>query len=98
MAKGKCRNVTKRNQGNMAASEPNSPLKACPRYPNTQEKQDMDLKSLVMMLLQDHIKDITKSLKEIQEKMDQKLEALTRETQKSLKEIQENSEANKKET
>ena len=36
------------------------------------------------------MKDINKSLKEIQEKNDQKLEALTRETQKSLKEIQEN--------
>ena len=51
-----------------------------------------------MTLLQDHMKDINKSLKEIQEKNNQKLEALTRETQKSLKEIQENSEANKKET
>ena len=41
------------------------------------------------MLLEEHMKDINKSLKEIQEKMDQKLEALTRETQKSLKAIQE---------
>ena len=49
------------------------------------------------MLLQDHMKDINKSLKEIQEKMDQKSEALTRETQKSLKEIQENTDANKEE-
>ena len=35
--------------------------------------------------------------KEIQEKMDQKLEALRRETQKSLNEIQENTKANKEE-
>ena len=90
MAKGKCRNVTNRNQGNMAASEPNSPLTASPGYPNTPEKQDLVLKSLVMMLLQEHMKGINKSLKEIPEKNDQKLEALTRETQKSLKEIQEN--------
>ena len=47
-----------------------------------------------MMLVQEHMKDI---LKEFQEKMDQKLEALTRETQKSLKEIQENTKANKEE-
>ena len=79
----------------MAASEPNSPTLASPGYPNTPEKQDLDLKSLVMMLVQEHMKNI---LKEIQEKMDQKLEALTRETQKSLKEIQENTEANKEET
>ena len=43
-----------------------------------------------MMLLEEHKKDINKSLREIQEKMDQKLEALTRETQKSFKDIQEN--------
>ena len=51
----------------MAASEPNSPTSASPGYANTPEKQDMDLKSLVMMLVQEHMKDI---LKEIQEKMD----------------------------
>ena len=90
MAKGKCRNVTNRNQGNMAAAEHKSPLIASPGYPNTPKKQDLDVKSLVVMLLQEHMKDINKSLKEIQEKNDQKLEALTRETQKSLKEIQEN--------
>ena len=43
-----------------------------------------------MMQLQEHMKDINKSLKEIQERNDQKLETLTRETQKSFKEIQEN--------
>ena len=69
MAKGKRRNVTNRNQGNMASSEPNSPLKASPGYPNTPEKQDLDVKSLVVMQLQEHMKDINKSLKEIQEKM-----------------------------
>ena len=63
--------------------------------PITPEKQDLDLKSLVMILVEEHMKD---THKEIQEKMDQKLEALTRETQKSLKEIQENTKANKEET
>ena len=92
MAKGKSRNATNRNLGNMATSEPNSPTSASPGYTNTPEKQDLDLKSLVMMLVQEDMKDI---LKEIQEKMDQKLEALIRETQKSLKEIQENIKANK---
>ena len=52
------------------------------------------------MLLEEHKKDINKSLKEIQGSMN-KLEAFTMETQKSLKEIQENmgqqTEANKKE-
>ena len=67
MAKGKCRNITNRNQGNMAASEYNSLTTASPGYSNTPEKQDLDLKSLVMMLLEEHKKDINKSLKELQE-------------------------------
>ena len=50
MAKDKYRNITNRNQGNKAASEPNSPTTASLGYPNTPEKQDLDLKSLVMML------------------------------------------------
>ena len=44
MTKGKCRNITNRNQGIMAASEPNSPLTACPVYPKTPEKQELDIK------------------------------------------------------
>ena len=48
MAKGKRRNATNRNLGNMAASEPKSPTTASPGYPNTPEKQDLDLKSLVI--------------------------------------------------
>ena len=55
MAKDKHRNVTNRNQGNMAASEPNSPLTACPEYPITPEKQDLKLKSLVMILVEEHM-------------------------------------------
>ena len=65
----------------MAASEPNSPTIASPGYPNTPEKQELDFKVLVRMQLEEHMKDMNKSLKEIQEKNDQKLEALTRETQ-----------------
>ena len=63
MAKGKCRNITNRNQGNMAASEPNSLLTASLGYTHIPEKHDLDLKSLVMMLLQEHMKDKNKSLK-----------------------------------
>jgi len=38
MARGKCRNPSKRNQGYMAALEPNSPRKANIEYPNRPEK------------------------------------------------------------
>ena len=89
VAKGECRNFTNRNQGNMVASEPNSSTTASPRYRNTPEKQDLDLKSLIMIMLEEHKENINKSLKEIQGNMNQ-LEALTMEKQKSLKEIQKN--------
>ena len=66
MAKGKRRSITTRNQGIMAASEPNSPTSH--GYLNMPEKQELDLKSLVRMLLEEKMKDINKSLKETQGK------------------------------
>jgi hypothetical protein len=67
MAGGKHKNIGNRNQGYLASSEPNSPTIASPRYPNTQEKQDSDLKSLLMRMIEDIKKGIKMSLKEIQE-------------------------------
>ena len=69
MAKGKCRSIINRNQGIMLASEPNYPTIESPGYPNTPEKQEMDLKALVRMLLEEHMKDINKSLKKFRRKM-----------------------------
>ena len=90
MAGGKQKNRSNRNQGYLASSEPNSPTIASPGYSNTSEKQDSDLKSLLMMMIEDFKKDINNSLKEIQENTGKQLEALKEETQKSLKELQEN--------
>jgi F0F1-type ATP synthase membrane subunit b/b' len=50
----------------------------------------MDLKSLLMTMMEDFKKDINNSLKEIQENTGKQVEALKEETQKSLKELQEN--------
>jgi hypothetical protein len=50
----------------MASSEHRSPITASPGYPNTSEKQDLDLKSHLIMLIEDFKRDITNSLKEIQ--------------------------------
>ena len=83
MVKGKHRNITNRNQGNMAPFKSNCPTTASPGYPNTPEKQDLDLRSHLMILNENFKKDINHSLKEIQ------VEALKEETQKSLKELQE---------
>ena len=81
MAKGKCKNITNRNQGNMAPSEPSSQTKASTRYANTLEKQDLDLKSYLMMLTENFKKEISNGIKEMKENMSQQLAALKRGTQ-----------------
>ena len=78
------------NQDHSASWEPSTPTTASPGYPNTPEKQDLDLKSYLMMLVEDFKKDINNSLKEIQENTDKQVEALKKEMQKTLKELQEN--------
>jgi hypothetical protein len=67
MAGGKHKNRSNRNQVYLASSEPNSPTIASPGYTITSEKQDMDLKSLLVMIIEDIKKNINNSLKEIQE-------------------------------
>ena len=66
MAGGKCKDISNRNQGNVASSEPSSPNIASPGYTITTEKQDLNLKSLLIMMVEDFKKDINNSLKEIQ--------------------------------
>ena len=97
MVGGKHKNVSNRSQGYLASSEPNSPTIASPGYPNTPEKQDLDLKSLLKMVIEDFKKNINNSLKKIQENTGKQLEALKEETQKSLKELQENTSKHLKE-
>ena len=91
MAGGKQKNISNRIKGNLASSEPSSPTIASPGYTITLEKQDSDLKSHLMLMIQDFKKDINKSLKEIQENTGKHVNALKEEKQKSLKELQENS-------
>ena len=67
----------------MASSETNCPTIASVGYTITPEKQDMDLKSLTMMLMKDF-------KKEIQKNTGKQLEALKEETQKSLRELYKN--------
>jgi hypothetical protein len=104
MAKGKCKNLTKRNQEHWASSEHSTPTAVSPGYPNTPEKQDSDLKSYLMMVVEGFKKGINNSLKEIQENTAKQVESLKElqentakqvevlkeETQKSLKELKEN--------
>jgi hypothetical protein len=61
MAGVKQKNISKRKQGYLISSEPNSPTIASPRYTITPEKQDMDLKSHIMMMMEDFKKEIQKN-------------------------------------
>jgi hypothetical protein len=67
MAKGKCKNLTNRNQDHSPSSEPSTPTSPSPGHPNTPKKLDPDLKAYLMMMVEDIKKDINNSLKEIQE-------------------------------
>jgi wobble nucleotide-excising tRNase len=82
MEKGKCKNLTNRNKDHSPSSEPSTPTSASPGYPNTPEKQDLDLKSYLIMLVEDIKKGFNNSLKEIQENTAKQVEV--------LKEIQKN--------
>ena len=69
----------------MESSERSSPNTVSIGYYNTQEKQDSELKShLMMMMIEDFKKDINNTLKEIQENTGEQVEALKEKTQKSL--------------
>jgi hypothetical protein len=67
MTRGKCKNISNRNQGYLPSSEPSSTTTASSGYPNTLEKQNSDLKSHLMMMIVNFKKDINNSLKELQE-------------------------------
>ena len=66
MVGGKHKNISNRNQAYLASSDPKFPTIASPGY-ITLEKQDPDLKSLLMMMIEDLKKDANNSLKETQE-------------------------------
>ena len=82
MVKGKGKNLTNRNQDHSSSSEPSTPTSASPGYTKTPEKHDWDLKSYLMMLVEDIKKVFNNSLKEIQENTAKEVDV--------LKEIQEN--------
>jgi hypothetical protein len=90
MEKGKRNNLTNRNQDHSASSEPSIPTTASPGYLNTPEKQYLDLKLHLKMLVEDFKKGNNNSLKGIKENTAKQVEVLKEKAQKSLKELQEN--------
>jgi hypothetical protein len=56
---GKHKNINNRNSDYLASSEPNYSMRASPGYDITKENQDLDLKSLLMMMIEHFKMDIT---------------------------------------
>jgi hypothetical protein len=88
MEKGKRKNPTNRNQDHSPSSECSTPTPPSPGHLNTPKKLDSDLKTYLMIMVEDIKKDFNNSLKEIQENTAKQVEDLEEETQKSLKELQ----------
>jgi hypothetical protein len=63
MAGGNNKNRSNRNQGYLALSEPKPLTIASPGYTITPEKQYMDLKSHLMMMMENFKKEINNSLR-----------------------------------
>ena len=85
MAKGKHKNPTNRNQDHSPSSECKTPTPPTPGHPNRPKKLDPDLKTYIMMIVEDIKKDFNNSLKEIQENIAKEVQVL-----KEKQEIQTN--------
>ena len=85
IAKSKGKNLTNRNRGYLATSEPSYPNTACSGYLQQLEKEGLELKSHLIMLIEDFKKDINNFLEEIQENRFKREKALMREHKNHLK-------------
>ena len=76
MAKGKPKNLTNRNQDHSPSSEFSTPNSTSPGHPNTPKNLDTDLKSELMMMVEDIKNNFHNLLKEIQENTAKELHVL----------------------
>ena len=76
MVKGKCKNLTNKNQDHSPSSELSTPTAPSPGHPNTPEKLDPDLKAYLLMIVEDIKKDFNNSLKELEESTAKELQVL----------------------
>jgi archaellum component FlaC len=88
MAKGKCKNLTKRNQDHSPSSEPSTPTSTSPGHHNTPEKLDPDLKAYFIMMVENIKKGFNNSLKEIQENTAKELQVLKEKQENTTKQIE----------
>jgi hypothetical protein len=89
MAKGKCKNLTNRNQDHSQSSEPSTPNSHSPGHPDTPEKLDLDLKAYLLMMVEDIKKAFNNSLKEIQENTAKELQILKEKQENTSKQVME---------
>ena len=88
MAKGKRKNLTKRNQDHSPSSEHSTPTPTSPGHLNTTEKLDPDVKAYLMMMVEDIKKDFNNSLKEIQENTAKGLQVLKEKQENTTKQVE----------
>jgi hypothetical protein len=63
MAKSRHKNLTKRNQDHSPSSEHSTPTAASPGHPNTPKNLDPDLKTYLMMMVEDIRRTLITDLK-----------------------------------
>ena len=89
MVKGKHKILLTKTKTNKTSSGPSTPSSASPGHPNTPEKQDMDLKAYLMMMVEDIKKEFNNSLKEIQENTAKELQILKEKQENTSKQVME---------
>jgi hypothetical protein len=89
MVKGRCKNLTNKNQERSPSSEPSTPTSPSPEHPNTPEKLDPDLKAYLMMMVEDIKKVFNNSHKEIQENTAKELQILIEKQENTSKQMRE---------
>jgi hypothetical protein len=88
MAKGKCKNLTNRNQDHSPSSVPSISSSASPGHSNTPEKKCPDLKAYHMIMVEDIKKDFNNSLKDIQENTAKELQVLKEKQENTTKQVE----------
>jgi hypothetical protein len=89
MAQGKCKNLTNTNQDHSPSSEHSTPTSSSPAYHNILKMQDLDLKSYLLMLVEDLKKDFKNSLKEIPKNPAKEVQVLKEKQENTTKQVME---------
>jgi predicted RecB family endonuclease len=70
------------------SSEPSTPISASPGHPNTPEKLDSNLKTYLMMMVEDIKKDFNNSLKKLQDNTVKELQVLKEKQKNKTKQVE----------